>query len=122
MSWVCPECGNTELKVEVVITTMAHLTQEADGNFQTDDRGGDHEWGNDSHMECANCGHSGKAATFRVPDDYLEMRKFIRSIADMNYDGEERDGHDEPFVMENDDAVSDLGSLIHQARDIMGES
>ncbi len=122
MNWVCPRCGDTDLKVDIVINTRARLTQEKDGNFQTDEDGGDHTWSGSSLMECCNCGHEDKSRKFEVPDDYLPMRNFIRSIAEMNYDGEEREGTDEPFVMENDDAVSSLGSLINQARDIIGES
>jgi hypothetical protein len=122
VSWVCPKCGDTDLKVDIVINIRARLMQEEDGNFQTDEDGGDHEWGGSSMMECCNCGHEDKSRKFEVPDDYLQMRKFIRGIAEMNHDGEEREGIDEPFVMENDDAVSDLGSLIHQARDIIGKS
>ncbi len=122
MNWVCPRCGDTDLKVDIVINTRARLIQEADGNFQTDEDGGDHEWGGSSIMECCNCGHEDKSRKFEVPDDYLAMRNFIRSIAEMNYDGEELEDRSEPFDMENDAAVTDLSSLIHQARDIIGES
>ncbi len=49
--------------------------------------------------------------------DLARFRKFIERIARMNYDGEEREG-DEPFVMENDDAVDTLNSLIMEAREL----
>lgn len=122
MSWVCPNCNSTNLRVSVTIQTEAMLIQESDGNFQTDDdKGGDHEWGKDSFMRCCDCGRTGEARDFEVPDDYLQMRRFVEQIARMNYDGEERDD-DEPFVMENDDAVTDLSSLINQAREIIGSN
>jgi hypothetical protein len=46
------------------------------------------------------------------------LETFICTIARTNFDGEERDGSP-PFVMENDDAVDTLNSLIQQARDIV---
>ena len=39
------------------------------------------------------------------------MESFIATIARMTQDGEERAGDTEPFVMENDDAVSTLNWL-----------
>ena len=58
--WKCPECGRTRLTV--VITTVAVLNQSED-NFETEVTG-DHEWGEESHMECLDCCFSGKAALF----------------------------------------------------------
>jgi hypothetical protein len=77
----------------VTIQTDAMLIQDPDGNFQTDDgQGGDHEWGKDSFMHCCDCGKTGESRDFEVPDDYLEMRRFIEKLARMNYDGEEGAG------------------------------
>lgn len=47
-------------------------------------------------------------------DDMLAM---LRTIARMNYDGEEI--NDKEFVMENDDAVSTLSTIIQNARDMV---
>ncbi len=48
-----------------------------------------------------------------------ETLELVRTVARMNYDGEELPDGTE-FLMENDDAVSTLGSLIEQARSIVG--
>ena len=122
MTWMCPNCGSQDLKVDVVIHTRARLYQEADGNFQTEADGGDHEWGDDADMECCSCGHETKVAKFRVPDDYPALRALARQLADMKYDGEEGEGPDgEDYVMENDDAVETLSGVIREAREIVGE-
>ena len=46
-----------------------------------------------------------------------ERIEFIQLIARMTMDGEEIDGKE--FVMENDDAISTLNSLIDTARDLL---
>ena len=44
-----------------------------------------------------------------------EIRSFLRTVANMLKDGErDEDGHE--FLMENDDAVDTLHSLINEAR------
>jgi hypothetical protein len=43
--------------------------------------------------------------------------RFVREVAALTQDGEEVDGED--FVMENDDAVGTLNSLIGQARELL---
>ena len=124
MTWMCPKCKGMDLKVDIVIHTRARLIQEADGNFQTDEDGGDHEWDEDGLMECCDCGHEAKVSAFRVPDDYPAMLKLTQQLARMNYDGEEiNPGHGEieEFVMENDDAVSTLSGVIREAREVLGE-
>ena len=53
MAWQCPKCKSANL--EVVVKTYATLTQEDDGNFETDtDTAHDHEheWDSESLMEC----------------------------------------------------------------------
>lgn len=124
MSWVCPQCGRTNLRVSVTIQTDAMLIQDPDGNFQTDDdRGGDHEWGKDSFMRCCDCGKIGKSRDFEVPDDYLEMRRFIEKLACMNYDGEEGAGEGgDDFDMSGDDAAETLSLAIQEAREIIGNN
>ena len=64
-SYACPNCGSIHLQVSV--TARAALTQdEEDGNLQTWVFG-DHEWDNDSPMECSDCQYSGSARHFIVP-------------------------------------------------------
>ena len=64
-SYACPNCGSIHLQVSV--TARAALTQdEEDGNLQTCVFG-DHEWDNDSPMECSDCQYSGSARHFIVP-------------------------------------------------------
>lgn len=62
MSWKCPECGSDQLTV--VVTTTARLTQTED-NFETEVTG-DHEWGEESYMDCLECGHGDNAGEFEV--------------------------------------------------------
>lgn len=62
--YACPQCGGTVLGVTVTATMK--LQQDANGNLQTIDEGGGHEWDNSSTMWCedADCRHSGVAASF----------------------------------------------------------
>ena len=55
----------------------------------------------------------------KSPPDPEGMQSFIATIARMTEDGEEREGDAEPFIMENDDAVSTLNRLIEDARQIL---
>ena len=123
MTWMCPKCRGNNLRVEIQMTTMARLIQEGDGNFQTDDdKGGDHEWGGESQMDCCDCGHTGKAASFRVPDDYPALLEMAQRMARMKYDGEEGKGEDgDDYDMSGDDAAETLSLLIREAREIVGE-
>lgn len=65
MTWRCPECGSTDLCVEV--HTMARLSQTED-NFETEIEGG-HEWNKDSFMECSECRFNGNAYEFEEDDE-----------------------------------------------------
>ena len=122
MTWMCPKCKGMDLKVDIVIYTRARLIQEPDGNFQTDENGGDHEWDDDGLMECCDCGHEAKVSAFRVPDDYPAMLKLTQQLARMNYDGEEGAGEDgDDFDMSGDVAAEALSGVIKEARDILGE-
>lgn len=122
MTWMCPKCKGMDLKVDIVIHTRARLIQEPDGNFQTDENGGDHEWDDDGLMECCDCGHEAKVSAFRVPDDYPAMLKLTQQLARMNYDGEEGAGEDgDDFDMSGDDAAEALSGVIKEAREILGE-
>lgn len=47
------------------------------------------------------------------------LQEFIAQIARLNYDGEDIDGED--FVMENDDAVTTLSTLIQDARVLLND-
>lgn len=119
---MCPKCQGQDLKVDIVIHTRARLIQEPDGNFQTDENGGDHEWDDDGLMECCDCGHEAKVSAFRVPDDYPAMLKLTQQLARMNYDGEEGAGEDgDDFDMSGDDAAEALSGVIKEAREILGE-
>lgn len=60
-------------------------------------------------------------ANARVMAAAPELLEFVKLIARMNYDGEEIEGEEEPFLMENDDAVSTLGDLIESARALINE-
>lgn len=66
MSYACPECGGTTLKV--CVRVWADLRQDEDQGFETDIDGGDHEWDGDSTMICASgdCTHFGDAKGFEV--------------------------------------------------------
>ena len=110
MSWVCPQCGRTNIRVSVTIQT-------------DDDQGGDHEWGKDSFMRCCGCGKTGESRDFEDPDDYLKMRRFIEKLARMNYDGEEGAGEGgDDFDMSGDDAAETLSLAIQEAREIIGNN
>lgn len=59
-SWACPNCGSTDLRVDVIVT--ARLVQSAD-NFETEVEG-DHYFDGDSLMLCSECEHEGPSAGF----------------------------------------------------------
>ncbi len=65
MPWKCPECGSTDLQVEIDL--WATLTQSED-NFETEIIEGDHEWDDDSWMMCRKCRMHGPARDFEVPE------------------------------------------------------
>jgi hypothetical protein len=60
-----------------------------------------------------------KRANARLISAAPTMNGFIATIARMTQDGEEREDDAEPFIMENDDAVSTLNRLIEDAREII---
>ena len=64
----CPKCGNRGW-FRIKITTMANA--EDDGTSGND---GDHEWGQDSRIECRECWHRGvvRAFTFKGLDALIE--------------------------------------------------
>jgi hypothetical protein len=51
------------------------------------------------------------------PAPSQELLAFVRQVASMTKDGELEDGKE--FVMENDDAVTTLHSLISGARELL---
>ena len=70
--YACPNCGSIHLQVSV--TARAALTQdEEDGNLQTWVFG-DHEWDNDSPMECSDCQYSGSAKAFHCSAQAAAVR------------------------------------------------
>lgn len=62
--WICPSCQSTNLRV--VVEVWADLVQEEDGNFQTMETDGDHEWTENSVMLCKDCGEQDIADMFSV--------------------------------------------------------
>jgi hypothetical protein len=69
----CPTCGSTLLRV--VGRVLLDLTQEDDGNIQTEATG-DHDWDNSSFMMCYDCGEGDEARRFdtdyREPDESMD--------------------------------------------------
>lgn len=57
----------------------------------------------------------------QVRDTTADVYRFVRDVAGMRPDGEGTDAEGDDWIMENDDAVETLCSLIYQARDILGE-
>jgi hypothetical protein len=57
----CPGCGRTD-RLHVYVLTAAHLTQDPDGNIQTEVYGG-HEWDCTYTMWC-DCGCCDAASSF----------------------------------------------------------
>ena len=64
MSWKCPKCGSQRLTV--VVQTEVRLTQYADGEFETDSVGNEHEWNEGSLMRCLDCEHADAALSFET--------------------------------------------------------
>lgn len=62
MQYYCPQCNSHRLCVAV--TVFAVLEQTDDGNISTDATSGDHEWDNDSAMQCRECNYSARAYEF----------------------------------------------------------
>ena len=118
MTWQCPKCGGRSLTVSVV--TTARLTQSDPENFQTEIEG-DQEWDGRSSMACEECNHVGEAALFEMGPHLMALQELADRLAAMAYDGEKGRGPDgDEYLMENDDAVTTLSELIHEAREITG--
>ena len=65
MTYACPHCTSDEL--EVVVSVWAELTQDEDGNFETDTSTPDnssHEWDEQSAMRCRSCNYVCRAKEF----------------------------------------------------------
>jgi hypothetical protein len=65
--YACPQCQSEELEVAVLV--WATLTQEGNGDFETDTSEPDdssHDWDNGSRMKCSVCAHSATAEAFEV--------------------------------------------------------
>lgn len=60
--YACPDCESTG-SLHVVVCTNARLRQSSDGNIETEVEG-DHEWDDESRMNCTHCGRAGKVAEF----------------------------------------------------------
>lgn len=62
--WRCPSCNSKN--VCVIGRVGLRLKQDAD-NFETEPIDSNHDWDEDSHMWCNDCGAGGRAKNF-----YLE--------------------------------------------------
>jgi len=72
MMYRCPLCDGDAL--EVCVTVSMTLTQEADGNMQTHDEAGSHEWDDTATMICTTCGHVATAADFTQQDSHPQQQ------------------------------------------------
>lgn len=65
MSWQCPRCNSTHLKV--IVEVWAELKQDSndDDNFETEIIG-DQEWGSESAMHCRSCEFQSRAGDFKL--------------------------------------------------------
>lgn len=65
----CPMC-NAKEGLRIVARICVELTQEPDGNFQTEEvRHAGHDWDDESVMFCTQCGETGTVADFTFPDE-----------------------------------------------------
>jgi hypothetical protein len=59
--FVCPECEESD-QLDVAATVWVRLTE--DGTDADESEDGSHEWGDDSEVHCAGCGHQGTVKDF----------------------------------------------------------
>ncbi len=73
--WQCPKCKNTETFYVDVVTTQTVLMSD-DGH--EDESNVEHEWGNDSHAKCGECGFSGYVGLFKAEFEEItpKMKKY----------------------------------------------
>lgn len=71
MSWKCPECSGTLLKVSVETDAELIQTEHSD-NFETMVEG-NHEWDENSRMWCLNCKFDSVAKSFEVPPEPVRV-------------------------------------------------
>jgi len=62
----CPTCGGTD---DLVIEARTWIALREDG---TDADGSDHEWDEDSRIDCIECGNSAKVFQFQIKEDSSE--------------------------------------------------
>ena len=58
----CPECGSDNLRV--TFTGEADLTFDGNGDLYSSEDDGNHEWDDNSPMQCNSCGHDGLVSAF----------------------------------------------------------
>lgn len=63
MSWECPGCKSTNLKVCVEVWCNLVQNSEEDGDFETEETG-HHQWDSESSMTCKDCGKQGNSHDF----------------------------------------------------------
>lgn len=114
----CPQCGSYG-NFQIEVSTVIEFSDDG-----AEDDGADKEWQEDSYCACCECHYAAAVKDFRKPEQLNKsgvrtVESFIATIAALTQDGEKREGEAEPFVMENDDAVSTLNRLIEDAREIV---
>lgn len=114
----CPKCGHED---SFRITVSTGVIMHDDGS-EPDPMNGDNEYDEDSFCGCTACDYEGKIWEFTGGDatksvSYAQLLQFARQIAGMNYDGDEIEGQEEPFDMENDDTHDTLVNVITMARE-----
>ena len=63
----CPQCGHEDaFRIEAQITV--YVTDDG-----TEDEGGHYAWDGESPCRCAECGHAGKIADFRIENEKAEQ-------------------------------------------------
>jgi hypothetical protein len=75
----CPRC--TSINLEVDIRTTAKLSQQ-DGNLETSEIIGDHEWDDNSTMFCKACGHTDRSEKFATVTQQRSAASEAHRIAD----------------------------------------
>jgi hypothetical protein len=66
----CPKCERLD-RLRVVVEIWALLSQDRDGNFETE-TDGDHEWHSFSTMQCTYCHYIGPASRFELMANFGE--------------------------------------------------
>jgi DNA-directed RNA polymerase subunit RPC12/RpoP len=63
-TYACRNCGSKNLRVAVLVMAKFWQNPKNPENFSTDVNDSDHEWDDDSRMDCEDCGYSSEAWRF----------------------------------------------------------